>query len=134
MTKYVKGPPSEGLSFLRPLMIVSTLCMLYYAPATMADAIVRSRAMFADTIAEYFVEDDHVRLELEIGSNDIGAFRNLLPDHSQRIAYSVRRDYAREYFGISLPRIHGCVSADGRDCIATRSKIRRIVARHVSGR
>ena len=40
----------------------------------------RSQAMFADTIAEYFVEDDHVRLELEIGSNDVGAFRNLLPD------------------------------------------------------
>jgi hypothetical protein len=36
--------------------------------------------MFADTIAEFYVEDDHVRLELEIGSNDIGAFRNLVPD------------------------------------------------------
>jgi hypothetical protein len=46
----------------------------------MADAIMRSQAMFADTIAEYFIEDDHVRLELEIGSNDVGSFRNLLPD------------------------------------------------------
>ena len=46
----------------------------------MADAIVRSQAMFADTIAEYFIEDDHVRLELEIGSNDVDSFRNLLPD------------------------------------------------------
>lgn len=46
----------------------------------MADAIVRSQAMFADTIAEYFIEEDHVRLELEIGSNDVGSFRNLLPD------------------------------------------------------
>ncbi len=54
--------------------------MLLYPSTTMADAIVRSQAMFADTIAEYFVEDDHVRLELEIGSNDVGAFRNLLPD------------------------------------------------------
>ncbi len=80
MTKPCKGPPSEGLSFLRPVVIASMLCMLYYAPATMADAIVRSQAMFADTIAEYFVEDDYVRLELEIGSNDVDAFRNLLPD------------------------------------------------------
>ena len=40
----------------------------------------RSQAMFADTIAEYFIEDDHVRLELEIGSTDVGSFRNLLPD------------------------------------------------------
>ena len=46
----------------------------------MADAIMRSQAMFADTIAEFYVEDDHVRLELEIGFNDVGAFRNLLPD------------------------------------------------------
>jgi hypothetical protein len=64
--------------FLRLVLVVST--MLLYASLTSADAIVRSRAMFADTIAEYFVEDDHVRLELEIGSGDVGAFRNLLPD------------------------------------------------------
>jgi len=54
--------------------------MLLYGGAAMADAIMRSQAMFADTIAEYFVEDDHVRLELEIGPNDVGSFRNLLPD------------------------------------------------------
>ena len=54
----------------------------------MADAIARSQAMFADTIAEYFVEDNLVRLELEIGSNDVGAFRNLLPDaFYQRLGY-----------------------------------------------
>jgi len=48
----------------------------------------RSQAMFADTIAEYYVEDDRVRLELEIGSNDIAAFRNLLPDALyQRLGY-----------------------------------------------
>ena len=45
-----------------------------------ADAIVRSTAMFANTIAEYYVEKDHVRLELEIGEADIASFRNLLPD------------------------------------------------------
>ncbi len=36
--------------------------------------------MTASTIAEVFVEDDHVRLELEIGVADLGAFTNLLPD------------------------------------------------------
>lgn len=45
-----------------------------------ADAIVRTQAMFATTIAEIYVEDDGVRLELEIGLNDLGAFRSLLPD------------------------------------------------------
>jgi hypothetical protein len=36
--------------------------------------------MFADTIAEYYVEQNHVRIELEIGQADIASFRNLLPD------------------------------------------------------
>ncbi len=45
-----------------------------------ADAIVVSQAMFASTIVEYFVEDDHVRVELEIGMQDLQAFRNLLPE------------------------------------------------------
>jgi hypothetical protein len=36
--------------------------------------------MRASTIAEYFVEPDRVRVELEIGLGQIEAFRNLLPD------------------------------------------------------
>jgi len=36
--------------------------------------------MRAATIAEYFVENDGVRLELEIGLADLEAFRNLIPD------------------------------------------------------
>ncbi len=62
----------------RHVLIVSSV--LLYSSSASADAIVRTQAMFADTIAEYYVEDDHVRLELEIGTNDVGAFRNLLPD------------------------------------------------------
>jgi len=56
-------------------------CILLFLLPThaSADAIMRSTAMFADTIAEYFVEKDHVRLELEIGERDIASFRNLLP-------------------------------------------------------
>jgi len=73
-------------TFIRHALVVSTL--LLYATSASADAIIRSQAMFADTIAEYFVEDDHVRLELEIGTNDVGAFRNLLPDALyQRLGY-----------------------------------------------
>jgi hypothetical protein len=55
--------------------------MLFIVPVVaLADAIVVSQAMFASTIAEYFVEEDHIRVELEIGVNDIEAFRNLMPD------------------------------------------------------
>jgi hypothetical protein len=68
-------------SFLNrfPLVFVS-LVMLGFSSSINADAIVVSQAMFADTIAEYFVEEDHVRVELEIGASDLDVFRNLLPD------------------------------------------------------
>jgi hypothetical protein len=55
-------------------------CGVIIAPLATADAIVRSQAMFAETIAEFFVEENGVRVVLEIGMNDIGSFRNLLPD------------------------------------------------------
>jgi hypothetical protein len=44
------------------------------------DALVTTKAMTASTIAEVFVEDDEVRLELEIGVSDLAAFPGLLPD------------------------------------------------------
>jgi hypothetical protein len=45
-----------------------------------ADAIVVTRAMQASTIAEFFVEESGVRVELEIGLPDLPAFHNLMPD------------------------------------------------------
>ena len=66
---------------LRICLIVSILLILVTLPiVAFADALIVSQAMFASTIAEYFVEKDHVRVELEIGMNDLDAFRNLLPD------------------------------------------------------
>jgi hypothetical protein len=44
------------------------------------DALVITRAMLATTISEIWVEQDSVVVEFEIGSADIQAFRNLLPD------------------------------------------------------
>ena len=66
------------------------ICLLFFLfpLQAMADAVIRSTAMFADTIAEYYVESDHVRLELEIGGSDIASFRNLLPDEIyQQLGY-----------------------------------------------
>ena len=54
--------------------------LLVFPMAVCADALVVSQAMFASTIAEYFVEEDQVRVELEIGVDDLPSFRNLLPD------------------------------------------------------
>ena len=45
-----------------------------------ADALMVTRAMKASTIAEVFIEDQRVRVELEIGADDLGAFANVLPD------------------------------------------------------
>lgn len=66
---------------LRALSITLVLLIVVARPLTvLADAIIVSQAMFASTIAEYFVEEDQVRVELEIGMNDLSSFRNLLPD------------------------------------------------------
>jgi len=56
--------------------------------SAIADAIVRTQAMSASTIAEIYVEDEFIRLELEIGLNDLKAFQTLLPDEiHQRMGF-----------------------------------------------
>ncbi len=57
----------------------------------MADAIIRTQAMFASTIAEYYVDEGQIRLELEVGVGDLEAFRNLVPDDIyQRLGHPPR--------------------------------------------
>ena len=58
------------------LGLIGLLCPLHLA----ADAIIRTQAMFATTIAEYFVEEDGITVNLEIGARDLEAFKNLMPD------------------------------------------------------
>ncbi len=61
---------------------------LLAATAVLSDALVITRAMLASTIAEIFVEEDSVVVELEIGAQDLQAFRNLLPDQLyERMGY-----------------------------------------------
>lgn len=94
--------------FLAGILILLPSCLY-------ADAIMKSTAMFATTIAEYYVEQDHVRLELEIGEQDIGSFRNLLPDEfyqelgygdaplKERLDVLVKNDLAILLNGEALP-------------------------------
>jgi hypothetical protein len=64
---------------------------LFQVPLASADAMVRSQAMFANTIAQYYVDAQGVRVELEIGLDDLDAFRNLLPDDIyQRLGHAAR--------------------------------------------
>lgn len=46
----------------------------------MADALIVTKAMKASTIAEFFIEDTQIRLELEIATTDLPTFENILPD------------------------------------------------------
>lgn len=45
-----------------------------------SDAIIRSQAMLASTIAEIYIEEEFIRLELAIGLDNLAAFKSLLPD------------------------------------------------------
>ena len=96
---------------------VNILLLLLCAGSAMADAIMRSEAMFADTIAEYFVEEDHVRLELEIGSSDVAAFRNLLPDALyERLGYGATplQERLARFVSEDMPVLAGDTAVVGR--------------------
>jgi hypothetical protein len=77
-----------------------------------ADAIVFTQAMRASTIAEFFVEPDRVRVELEIGLGQIESFRNLLPDDIH-----ARLGYPEDPFQARLERFfsHDLVITAGDD-------------------
>ena len=70
------------MSSSRALVAVLGLVLLQGSAATSAraDAIIATQAMLASTIAEYGIDDGYVRVELEIGLQDLEAFRNLVPD------------------------------------------------------
>ena len=59
------------------------ICLLSAAMPPLAargDAIIVPKAMTASTIAEFFVDQQGIRVEIEVGARDLGAFRNVLPD------------------------------------------------------
>ena len=61
------------------------------ASAAHADAVIRTQAMFATTIAEIDIEKSGLLVRLEIGIGDIDAFRNLLPDELyERLGHAPR--------------------------------------------
>jgi len=67
------------LAFRRTLLAL-VIGLLVFADHVVGDLMVATRAMKASTIAEIFVEEGTVRVELEIGAADLLAFRNLMPD------------------------------------------------------
>ena len=97
--------------------LVITSCVLAFLVLTSgnvwADAIMRNQAMRAVTIAQYYVEEDGVRLDLEIGLAEIKVFRNLVPDEIYHEITGERRPRAErlaEFFAQDF-----AVLADGGD-------------------
>jgi hypothetical protein len=82
----------QAMNFFR--LTACGIALVLLSSTCLADAMVRSQAMLAGTIAEYYVEQDHLRLELEIGEADIPVFRNLLPDGLYtKLGYEVTNSY-----------------------------------------
>ncbi len=65
---------------IKQTLRVITLAALLLPAFASADAIMKSNAMFATTIAEIYVGDEAVMVDFEVGLNDLPAFANLLPD------------------------------------------------------
>jgi len=100
------------------------LAVLLVCAVAAADAIVVTKAMTASTIAEVFVTDGSVRVELEIGVADLKGFRNLLADPLYE-----RLGYDPEPLAQRLPRFFEqdwVVRADGK---ALPPRIREIEGR-----
>ena len=58
---------------------ILNLLIIVCTGLSFADAPVVTQAMKASTIAEYYVEESGLRLELEVGADDVKAFRNWIP-------------------------------------------------------
>ena len=61
-------------------LLLLPLLTLLLAHQTQADALTVNQAMRATTIAEYFIDETGVNVELEISAKSLPAFKALLPD------------------------------------------------------
>jgi hypothetical protein len=109
---------------------ILSLLLFFALPAvSRGDAIVRSQAMLAGTIAEFFIEEDRIRVELEIGLEELTAFRNLLPDEIYEEMGNPPhplRERIPMFFRDDLAIIAGDVPLEGRMVeIGPRERIRR---------
>jgi hypothetical protein len=83
------APRPLGTNVLRALFC-GLVALLLPLPA-LPDAIVITKAMTASTIAEVFIGESGIRVELEIGGRDLDGFRNLMPDEVyQRMGHEPR--------------------------------------------
>ena len=51
-----------------------------FAQQSRADALIINKSMLASNIIEFYIDDEGVTVELEIGLDSLPLFKNLLPD------------------------------------------------------
>jgi hypothetical protein len=74
---------------------------IFCADTARADALVITKAMQASTIAEIFIEPTQIRVEIEVGVDDLTAFANILPDWPKATACSAAEDFPGARLGDS---------------------------------
>ena len=62
------------------LILICLLAVVTSPRTALGDAIMVSKAMTASTIAELYVDQQGIRVAIEVGARDLVAFRNVLPD------------------------------------------------------
>jgi len=82
--------------------VVLLLAVMWTPSPGHSDAIMITQAMKASTIAEIFIDESAIRVELEIGGPDLLGFRHLMPD-----AVYARMGYDPEPFVDRLGRFFG---------------------------
>jgi hypothetical protein len=109
--------------------MASVLLGLLLTSTASADALITNQSMFATTIAEYFIGQGQIRVELEIGMQDLPAFRNLMPDEVYEKMGHAPRPYAErvaEFFEKDLVIATSEGALDGRLLeIEPRTRVRR---------
>ena len=103
---------------IRQSLLFSIVALACLPAVARADAIIVTKAMTASTIAEIFIAEGSIRVELEIGGSDLRGFRNLMPDGLyERLGYEPRplRERLGKFFGEDLVfRVEGGRPFPGR--------------------
>ena len=82
---------------LRVTCILAAITIATTSCEAMADALVVTSAMKASTIVEVFVEEERIRVKLEVGVADLPAFRNVLPDDLYEKLTNEKRPLAERF-------------------------------------
>lgn len=102
--------------------LIFFLVAVQTASQAKADAVIRTYAMKASTIAQFYIEDTRIQLSLEIGLDELAAFHNLLPEKIRERLKISPEDYATRIDRFFMDDL--AILADGKPL---RGKLTKIV-------